>query len=188
MTRAKYFPVQFDKTQSTSIYYMNTECWKCWQFFFNLNRLQKKGTWGTFSKEILPYKHFPFFQVKTRIKFIEKISLFSSFLFALKFDQLKSINIWKSKLKISGKIILYKPCYNCKICNSVNVLYELFFPLQYAMLVPAVVLFAFGILIYFCLIPSPDEIGEYKHLYKVVSHIEVTFIFWSDKIISSKYS
>ena len=45
------------------------------------------------------------------------------------------------------------------------------------MLVPAVVLFAFGILIYFCLIPSPDEIGEYKHLYKVVSHIEVTFIF-----------
>ena len=39
-----------------------------------------------------------------------------------------------------------------------------FFSLQYAMLVPAVVLFAFGILIYFCLIPSPDEIGEYKYL------------------------
>lgn len=116
------------------------------------------------------------------------MSLFSSFLFALKFDQLKSINIWKSKLKNSGKIILYKPCYNCKICNSVNVLYELFFSLQYAMLVPAVVLFAFGILIYFCLIPSPDEIGEYKHLYKVVSHTGVTFIFWSDKIVSSKYS
>lgn len=106
----------------------------------------------------------------------KKMSLFPSFLFALKFDQLKSINICKSKLKNSGKIILYKPCYNCKICNSVNV-YELFFSLQYAMLVPAVVLFAFGILIYFCLIPSPDEIGEYKHLYKVVSHIGVTFLF-----------
>lgn len=129
-----------------------------------------------------------FSKSKQESNLLKKISLFSSFLFALKFDQLKSINIWKSKLKISGKIILYKPCYNCKICNSVNVLYELFFPLQYAMLVPAVVLFAFGILIYFCLIPSPDEIGEYKHLYKVVSHIEVTFIFWSDKIISSKYS
>ena len=115
------------------------------------------------------------------------MSLFPSFLFALKFDQLKSINIWKSKLKNSGKIILYKPCYNCKICNSVNV-YELFFSLQYAMLVPAVVLFAFGILIYFCLIPSPDEIGEYKYLYKVVSHIEITFISWSEKIVSSKYS
>ncbi|KAJ7358963.1 hypothetical protein OS493_019867 [Desmophyllum pertusum] len=30
---------------------------------------------------------------------------------------------------------------------------------EFAMLVPAVVLFAFGILIYFCLIPSPEEIG-----------------------------
>ena len=126
MTKAKYFPVQFDQTQSMSIYYMNTECLKCWQFCFNLNRMQKKGTWGTTTKEILPYKHFPFFHIKTRIKFIKKMSLFPSFLFALKFDQLKSINIWKSKLKNSGKIILYKPCYNCKICNSVNV-YGLFF-------------------------------------------------------------
>lgn len=133
-------------------------------------------------------KTFPFFPCQNKNQIHWKMSLFPSFLFALKFDQLKSINIWKSKLKNSGKIILYKPCYNCKICNSVN-LYELFFSLQYAMLVPAVVLFAFGILIYFCLIPSPDEIGEYKHgLYKVVSHIGVTFIFWSDKIVSSKYS
>lgn len=68
-----------------------------------------------------------FSKSKQESNLLKKISLFSSFLFALKFDQLKSINIWKSKLKISGKIILYKPCYNCKICNSVNVLYELFF-------------------------------------------------------------
>ena len=186
MTRAKYFPVQFDQTQSMSIYYMNTECWKCWQFCFNLNRLQKKGTWGTTIKEILPSKHFPFFHVKTRIKFIEKMSLFPSFLFALKFDQLKSINIWNQNWKIQGKSF----CINLAITVKYVILlmYMNCFSLQYAMLVPAVVLFAFGILIYFCLIPSPDEIGEYKHLYKVVSHIGVTFIFWSDKIVSSKYS
>lgn len=187
MTRAKYFPVQFDQTQSMSIYYMNTECWKCWQFCFNLNRFAKEGHMGDNYKGDSTLKTFPFFPCQNKNQIHWKMSLFPSFLFALKFDQLKSINIWKSKLKNSGKIILYKPCYNCKICNSVN-LYELFFSLQYAMLVPAVVLFAFGILIYFCLIPSPDEIGEYKHLYKVVSHIGVTFIFWSDTIVSSKYS
>lgn len=71
-------------------------------------------------------KTFPFFPCQNKNQIHWKMSLFPSFLFALKFDQLKSINIWKSKLKNSGKIILYKPCYNCKICNSVNV-YELFF-------------------------------------------------------------
>ena len=32
--------------------------------------------------------------------------------------------------------------------------------LQYAMLVPSAVLFAFGLVIFFCLIPSPDLIGK----------------------------
>lgn len=45
------------------------------------------------------------------------------------------------------------------IIGALQVAAVLDYGYEYAMLVPAVVLFAFGILIYFCLIPSPDEIG-----------------------------
>lgn len=45
------------------------------------------------------------------------------------------------------------------IIGAVQVAAILNYGYEFAMLVPASVLFAFGILIYFCLIPSPEEIG-----------------------------
>lgn len=44
--------------------------------------------------------------------------------------------------------------------NECVIQYVCFAWLQYAMLVPAAVLFAFGVVVFFCLIPSPDQIGK----------------------------
>ena len=133
-------------------------------------------------------KTFPFFpcQKKNQIH-QKKWAFFPHFYLSLSLINWKVSTYENQNWKIQGKSF----CISLAIIVKYVILLmymNCFFSLQYAMLVPAVVLFAFGILIYFCLIPSPDEIGEYKHLYKVVSHIGVTFIFWSDKIVSSKYS
>ncbi|CAH3041418.1 unnamed protein product [Porites evermanni] len=46
------------------------------------------------------------------------------------------------------------------ILGALQVAAVLDYGYEYAMLVPAGVLFAFGILVFFCLIPSPDQIGK----------------------------
>ncbi|CAH3117869.1 unnamed protein product [Porites lobata] len=46
------------------------------------------------------------------------------------------------------------------ILGALQVAAVLDYGYEYAMLVPAGVLFAFGILVFFCLIPSPDQIGN----------------------------
>lgn len=54
--------------------------------------------------------------------------------------------------------------YSHSAFYKINVSYSIhalcFAWLQYAMLVPAAVLFAFGVVVFFCLIPSPDQIGK----------------------------
>ena len=58
-------------------------------------------------------------------------------------------------------LTMYSMYYSHSAFYKINVSYSMCVcMMQYAMLVPAAVLFAFGVVVFFCLIPSPDQIGK----------------------------
>ena len=141
MTRAKYFPVQFDQTQSMSIYYMNTECWKCWQFCFNLNRFAKEGHMGDNYKGDSTLKTFPFFPCQNKNQIHQKKwAFFPHFYLPLSLINWKVSTYENQNWKIQGKsfcinlaitvkyviLLMYMNCFfHCSMLCSYQLLYYL---------------------------------------------------------------